>query len=308
MRKRHPILPLIVLMLAALSLEGCSDGRGNSDLYVLEEYEAAAAVDDYDGKIERLNIFVENNRRHPFRMLAYKRIMETMAVEGGDRDGAFAYCDKLMKTETDPYIRSMLLYAKFNLLWDSDRDAAVKLAREICGSGETGYLAYLYLGYYLMYEEDDGNRELARECLEKAGEYAPDDYVRSHVNTVLGELLDMEGKKEEALAVLEKASGYPFADEILGRYHLEKGERREAIESYIRFVAGVPGGREEVRLDSLYALEYPGSTDLDQKIAAVRLFEGDILPDREFMDIKGGSHSLKEYRGECLVISAWSPT
>lgn len=304
--KKRITLPVIFAVVAACVIAGCTGRTGRSDLYILEELETAAAVDDPDGRIERLEKFIAVYKKHPYRVQAINRILETIVVDKEDLPGAEAFFSEVLDGEKDPEIRGELLYEKFAYLWDADRERAIGFASELLESGESYYKLFLYLGYYLMYEE--GSEDLADECLKRSAECTEDPFKKSHIMYVYGELLDKLGKREEAVDVLSGVSGYVFANEILGEALWEEGKREEAIEAYVRLAAGAPGMKQKVKLDSLYAVVYPGEDGLDGKLMDARINDEGEVPDMDFVDIEGKRHSISAYRGQKLVISAWSPT
>ena len=303
------ILLVLAVVLAAGILQSCSGRKeptGTSDLYLLEELEAARSVEDADKRIERLEIFAGLHPDHPYRALAYESIMETMAVGKGDVEGALAYFDGLMEMENDPSIRGKLLFAKFEYFWEADSLQSVALAREVLDSGETDFRLLMYMGYYLMGAE--GQEEVADAVFSRLIEVTHDEHRKNHARTIYAEFLESEGREEDAGAALELASPYTFANEPLGRMLWDDGKKEEALDRYIFLAAGAPGYRKYIKLDSLYAVVHSEPNDLETRIAAVRVFDGPVAPDRKFVDIRGMSHSIAEYRGTKLVITAFSPT
>ncbi len=290
----------------AIILSGCSGSKDTNDLYLLEELETASGIKDPARRIERLELFTRVHETHPYRVLAYTRAMETMAADCNDLDGALSMFDEALSREDEPAVRGELLYRKFSYFWNIDREKAVSLAEELLDTEESDYKMFLYFGYYLM--EEKGKSSLAQRCLEKAAENTDDQLKKDHIHSVLAELYDREGTREKAFDILQKASRYTFSNELLGRYLWEKGDREKALESYIRLVAGAPGYREHVRLDSLYALVYPGLENLENRILKDRFGDEGLVPDMSFTDIRGRIHTISDYRGIKLVISAWSPT
>ena len=105
------------------------------------------------------NFFPSGHPDHPARSIAYGRVLEAKVKDLGETDEAMSWFEGVMEKETDPFIRGDLLYRKFALLWEEDREGAIALAGEIAGGTEKDYRLHLYLGYYLMGEEQ--HRELA---------------------------------------------------------------------------------------------------------------------------------------------------
>jgi hypothetical protein len=229
-----------------------------------------------------------------------------MAADKGDIEGARAFYDKVMETEGDPAVRGQLLFAKFAYFWGTDSLESVEIAREALGSDERDFRTLMYMAYYLMGAE--GQEGIADSIFRHLIDVTRDELKKNHARTVYGEFLEKDNRGEEALEVLGKASAYTFANEPLGRIMWEKGEREKALDSYIRLAAGAPGYRKYIGLDSLYATVHPEPNDLDKRIAAARIFDGRLLPDREFVDIHGARHSIEGYRGGKMVILAFSPT
>jgi tetratricopeptide (TPR) repeat protein len=306
---RKIVLLLLTAVMAAGILPSCSGEKGasdTSDLYMLEELETARSIEDSDRRIERLQIFAGLHPDHPYRTLAYQSIMETMAVENGDVEGALAYFDELMEKENDPSIRGKLLFAKFEYFWEADSIQSVELAREVIAGRETDFRLLMYMGYYLMGAE--GQEDVAEEVFSRLIEVTQDEHRKNHARTIYAEFLEAQGRDEDAFVELELASSYTFANAPLGRILWDEGKREEALERYIYLAAGAPGYRKYIKLDSLYAVLHPGPNDLESRIAARRVFNGPQVPDREFVDIRGMRHSIAGYRGTKLVITAFSPT
>ena len=300
-----PAIAIVVFMICPVVIPGCGGGS-SQDLYVYEELETASGRDDPSERIERLKIFASNHPDHMARTIAFGRIFEAMYRDLGDRAGAMSWFEETLAGEEDPFVRGDLLYRKFALLWEEDRDGAVSLADSIVGSGEEDYRAHLYMCYYLMGEE--GREGLAERLFEKLLTLTDDPYRLAHARSVYGEFLMSSGRVEDAVRVLSLARSYPFAGEILAGSHMETGEEAEAVRDLLNYVAGAPGARDRVRIDSLYAAVHPGRDDLDAKILDRRILDGRVLPDESFSDLRGKTHRLSSYRGTPLVISAWSPT
>jgi len=291
---------------AAILLPGCSQRHGTTDLYILEELEAAAAVSDPADRTRRLEIFVRNHPEHPYRAEAWQKMLEAMAEQPGGVERALARFDRVISDEGDPAIRGRLLFSKFEFFWESDSMRAVDLARETAAGKETDFRLLMYMAYYLM--DAEGHEDTAEIVFRRLIDVTSDPLRRSHARTVYAGFLEKQGKEEESFEQLELAASYPFADRKLAERLWEQGDRDAAIEAWIRLGAEVPGALEHVRLDSLYAVASPGAADLAERIAAERIAAGDELPDRSFIDIRGRRHSIYGYRGTKLVIVAFSPT
>ena len=296
-------------VLLSVVVTGCSDKKEISPLFLLEELEAATARSDPEERIELLEIFAANHRDHPYRAQAYSRILVVMSVELDDYDRAMEYFGELMEKETDPQIRGTLCYRRFAHLWKADSVQALSYIDELVSGQESHYRLFLYISYYLVWSEDyEKNAELAERVLGKAMESAKDGYERNQAIAVLGTLKDKMGLVDEAFEILSGAAGTPDADEVMGRILWDRGEREKAIETYIRYTAVIPGAREHLSLDSLYALVYPGSGDLDAKIWDERIIDGVELEKHSFVDIEGRAHQLGDYDDVVLVINIWQPT
>ncbi|MBN1163814.1 MAG: hypothetical protein JXB45_04500 [Candidatus Krumholzibacteriota bacterium] len=301
-------LLLIVMLAGSVLLPGCSERKDIPDFYILQELETISQVKKPEKKIERFKIFINNHADHPYRVLAAKRLFSAQVEETGDMAGALSSYDDILQREKDPLVRGKLYYGKFEALWEVDRDRAVDLARELLRSEESYHKLFLYMGYYFLYGEDEELAPLAEKCFLKAIENTDDTFQKNHVRMVYGEYLNKQDRKEEAYAVLSQASEYAFANEILGGYLWEDDRREDALAAYIKLVAGVPGTREGIKLDSLYALVHPGLGDLEDKISKSRIIDKGMIPDMDFVDIRGHHHNLRGYRGTKLVITAFSPT
>ncbi len=307
MRKIILFAAAVVLMAGIFpSCSGETGTAGTSDLYILEELETARSVEDADKRVERLEIFTANNSAHPYRSLAYENILETMAVDNGDVEGALAYFDGLMEKEIDPAIRGKLIFAKFEFFWESDSLRSVALAKEVIESGEKDFRLLMYMAYFLM--DAEGQEEIADAVFMRLIEVTGDEHRKNHARTVYAEFLEAGGREEDAAELLELASSYTFANALIGRRLWEEDRREEALERYIFLAAGAPGYRKYIKLDSLYSVVYSSSNDLESKIAALRIGGGPQIPDREFVDIRGMRHSIYGYHGSKMVITAFSPT
>lgn len=299
---------LTVFMFALVSmhmLAGCSGRKEQSALYILEELETAAAVEDHETRVERLEIFINNHPDHRYRVQAYGKILKTLAGDIGDMERAEKYFDDIMKKESDPAVRGMLHYEKFVFLWEADKERALELAKAMVDGDETYYRLFLYVGYYLYGEDAE---ELTERYFIEASSLARNSYERSQAYAVLGSYLAYKGKRDEAIEYLEKAGNNAYAKEMMGKILWEEGKKKEALESYIDYIAVIPAARESVHLDSLYALVYPGSEDLDRKIMERRIMDEGSLPTERFVDLNGRGHNFAKYKGKKLVINVWSPT
>ena len=306
--RKNILVAAAAIFLAGIftSCSGETDTTGTSDLYLLEELETARSVEDADKRLERLEIFAANNSLHPYRSLAYENILETMAVDKGDMEGALAYYDGLMEREKDQAIRGKLLFAKFELFWEVDSLRSVALAKEVLESGEKDFRLLMYMGYYMMGAE--GQEEITDAVFVRLIEVTDDEHRKNHARTIYAEFLEANGREEEAAEALALASSYTFANATIGRRLWEEDRREEALERYIFLAAGAPGYRKYIKLDSLYSVVYSPSNDLESRIAALRIVDGPQIPDREFADIRGMRHSISGYRGLKMVITAFSPT
>lgn len=300
---------IAVTVILSIVTTGCSEKKEISPLFLLEELEAASARSDPEKRIELLEIFAANHKDHPYRAQAYSRIIEVMAVELDDYERATKYFGELMEKEADPRIRGTLCYRRFAHLWKVDREQALPYIEELVGGQESDYRLFLYISYYLVWSEDfEKNVQLAERVLDRAIESAKDDYERDQAVAVLGTLKNKMGATDEAFEILSGAAGNPAADEVIGRIWWDRGEREKALETYIRYTAVIPGAREHLSLDSLYALVYPGSGDLDTKIWDERIQVGARLEEHRFVDIEGKAYRLSDYDDVVLVINIWQPT
>ncbi|UCF04470.1 MAG: tetratricopeptide repeat protein [bacterium] len=306
MRNRIALAALVFLVIFAHLNSGCSDKPGTSALYILEEFEAASAVSDPEERLERLKLFVGNHTNHPYHVLGHRRIFETIADDLEDLPAALRYYDGVLSGETDPVVRGSLLYRQFAYLWKAERAQAIGLAERLCEGDERYFRLFLYMGYYLMDEED--RETLAERCFRRALELASNDIERSQGQAILAIHLDGMGRRKEAYEFAARAAGNPMSDELLGRILWEEGKREEALEVYIRLVAVRPGAWDDVALDSLYAFVNGSSQNLPQRIIQARIKDEGELADRHFVNLEGRSYRLSDYRGTVLVISVWSPT
>lgn len=307
--KRPYIGLLAALVFSSLLLTSCSEKSEVSVLYILEELEVASSIENPEERIERLEIFIGNHPDNRYRIVAYNKIFETRAAELDDYDRALGYFNDVMKRESDPYVRGMLNYAKFAHLWKKDREQAISLVGELVKGPESYYRLFLYISYYLVWDEDyERHSDLARGTLSKAVDVAASDAERNQALSILGGLEQKLGNSEKALELLEPLAGTYSADESLGDILWERGDREQALEAYIRLVAVVPGAREEKSIDSLYALVYPDGPAFDDRIWEKRIIDGGELAPQSFVDIEGKSYDLERLKGTRLVVNIWQPT
>ena len=297
---------LACLAVLAITAAGCSDEPDTSALYILEELDTAASVSDPGERIERLGIFIGNHPAHPYRLLGHRKIFETLAGDRDDLQAALRYYDDVLAAEDDPVVRGNILYRQFAYLWKAQKDGAMDLAEKLLGGDERYFRLFLYMGYYIMDEEGKGS--LAERCFERAIDLAGNGVERAQAQAVLATHIESSGRREEAFDLALQASGNPSADELLGRLLWEDGKREQALESYIRLVAGRPGARSEVALDSLYALVHGSSRDLDERLSQEMISDKGTLPDGRFVDLDGREYSFGDYGDTPLVIVIWSPT
>jgi len=307
--ERHRIVSTAIVLISLSLSASCTEKGEVSALYILEELETASSIEDPGERIERLEIFAGNHRDNPYRILAYNRIFEAMAVDLDDYGRALEFLDGVMARESDPRARGALQYGNFAHLWKTDRERAVSLAGELVKGPESYFRLFLYISYYLVYDEEYLRySDLARETLSKAIDIAGNDAERNQAAAVLGGLEAKLGEDGKALEILEPLEGTYAADEALGDLYWKRGEREKAIEAYIRLAAVVPGAREEKSIDSLYALVHPDDSGLDDLIWDERILCCEELVPRRFVDIEGRSYDLARMRGRRLVVNIWQPT
>lgn len=295
-----------VLVIIAISVQGCSGYGDESDIFVMEELEKASSIGDPARRVERLEVFIETHRGHLCRRAAYNDIFDAMTVDMDKTKEAVEYLDEVLKKEKDSRVRSSIIYRKFSYLWDSDSLGAVKLSESLLENGNEDFRLFLYMG---MYFSSSGNDDIAARLFRKGMERAADSSERSFAGMLYGENLLSSGRETEALRVLKESRENVFSHKYLGEILWKRGDREEAIESYIQLAAGVPGERSEAGLDSLFAIVYPDSAEsLQERILRARTGERRLLCEDSFEDTGGKKHDLKDYKGRKLVIVAWSPT
>jgi hypothetical protein len=300
---------LTALILSLLLSTACSEKGEVSVLFILEELETASSIEDPEERIDRLEIFIGNHPDHRYRITAYNRMFEAMAVELDDYGRALGYFNEVMARENDPYVRGMLNYRRFAHLWKKDRDQAISLAGGLAKGPETYYRLFLYISYYLVWDDDfDRYADLARETLGRAIAVASNDAERNQAAAILGTLEQKLGNTGKALEILEPLAGNYTADESLGDILWKRGEREKALEAYIRLAAVVPGALGEKSIDSLYTLVYPDGPELDGRIWEERIVDCDELAPQRFIDIEGKSYDIARLEGKRLVVNIWQPT
>ncbi|MCD6379451.1 tetratricopeptide repeat protein [bacterium] len=296
----------IVVLIMIFIFSGCMEGKKKSDLYVMEEFEVASSVAIPAKRIKRLKIFLNNHPDHMCRKSAYNRIFDTIAENAGQREKAIAFLDKSIEEEKDTDIRGTLYYKEFTYLWSVDSTEAVNLATKLLESDEKGFRMFVYLGFDLGYR---GRHKLAEGMFRKAMDVGANPFEKSFAGVLYGEFLSEHGKNDLALKILKESADNVFAGKQLGKILWEKGEKKAAVESYINLVSGVPGERDEVKLDSLYAIVYPGNvTELDEKILEKRISHKTLLHGTRLVDTEGKYYNLSDYKGRKLVLGVWNPT
>ena len=295
----------LLLFFILCFLFSCSGRQVQISLYVLEELEKASSIKDPSERLERLRIFINNNSRHPYRVEAYRRVLETMIKSMNDWDSANGFIDELLGKEKEPWIRGEILYEKFSYLDDEDSVKAFAFVDELLKS-ELYPRMFFYLGY--MVGRHEGADKLAKRCYEKAIDLCTRKIEKAQIASFYGSYLLGIGEKDRAIELLRGASGYPTADAILAKEFWDQGRKKEAINYYIRYSAVMPGAREYVKLDSLYTVVFGDTSGLDRELFKRRLIDDGLLPDKTFYDMEGRRHRLSDYRGKKLVIYAWSPT
>ena len=291
--------------LSAFLCTGCGKRETPSALYLLEALEAASAVKDPGGRVDRLEIFIANHADHPYRFIAYKRAFEALSAELKDGERAAEFMAASLAKETDPAGRGELLLMKFAYLMEHDRSAAIAFAETMLLTERSPRL-FLYMGYDLMDPKADPDHAL--KCFLKAADLSVPPYAKEHAIALAGSVLKMQGKLEEAKRHLAMAAGDPDADGLLAEILWEEGRREEAIDLHIRSAARMPGLRESIRLDSLYALVYPDAKDLDSRIMSLRIGDEGPMPEGVFVDLRGKEHDLSKIKGTKIVLYALSPT
>ncbi len=299
-------LLIVMVFVCLMTMQCCSGREGETALVILEELEAASGVKDPEDRLERLDIFVKNHPEDYFRRLAYWESFKTIADDVGSLERASEYLDGVLAKESDHALRGNLLLRKFAYVFKKNRRDAASLAAEMLDGGEVSPKLFLYMAYYL--ESDDEYVELTERCLKRALELVSDGFLRSRILVVLGEFLEEQGRRDEALEVLRKAGMDAFSGGSLGEILWEEGEREIALDHYIRYIAGVPSGVESVPLDSLFVLVNGDMSGLDEMILSKRIIDEGPLEQHAFVDIEGRRHDLADYIGDNLVIIIWSPT
>jgi tetratricopeptide (TPR) repeat protein len=300
-------LTKLVLALAVLAMiaGGCARREGTSALFILEELETASAVKDAADRVERLSIFIRNHPDHPYRFVAYSRMLETLGTEMKDEAGMVARLAAALEKERDFVARGELLLGKFIYLMEKDKSAASAFADSLFLTERSPRL-FLVMGYYLM--DPKADRDLAVKCFLRSADLSTGRYEKAQAIAMAGSVLEEQGKRDEAKRYLAMAAGNPEADMLTGKILWEEGKRAEAIDAYVACAAHMPGARAQVKLDSLYALVSPGAHDLDEAIMARRIGDEGPMPEGAFVDLDGRPHDLSKLKGTKIVLYALSPT
>ena len=296
-------LSAAVVVLALLGA-GCARRGAPSALYVLEELEAASAVKDPAGKVERLAIFIGNHPDHPYRFIAYNRLFEALSTEMKDEAKAAEFLAASLAKETDPSSRGELLLVKFGHIMEKDKAAAAAFADTLFRTERSPRL-FLYMGYDFM--DPKADPDLAVRCFLKSADLSALPYAKAHAIAMAGAVLVEHGKLDEAKRYLVLAPGDPDADGLMAQILWGEGKREEALDLYIRCAARMPGAREYKHLDSLYALVHPAVKDLDDRIMALRIGDEGPMPEGAFVDLEGKEYDLSKLGGTKIVLYALSP-
>jgi tetratricopeptide (TPR) repeat protein len=261
-------------------------------------------VKDPGERVKRLKIFIGNHADHPYRFIAYKRAFDALSTELKGDAGAAEFMAASLAKEIDPHGRGELLLMRFAYLMERDEAAAIAFADSMLLAEHSPRL-FLFMGYDLMDPKMDPDR--AVKCFLKAADLSPPPYAKRYATALAGSVLKAQGRLAEAKRYLTAAAGDYHADGLLAGMLWQEGRREEAIELYIRSAARMPGMRESVRLDSLYALVYPGGKDLDSRIMSSRIGDEGPMPEGVFVDLRGKRHDLSKLKGTKIVLYALSP-
>ncbi|MBD3179562.1 MAG: hypothetical protein GF417_08075 [Candidatus Latescibacteria bacterium] len=284
---------------------GCSTDTPGTDIYVMEELEAASSIADPERRVEHLRMFLGSYPDRYCRRFACVIIFKTLAAELGREEEAFRFVSTVERNEDDPGITGSLYYAGFSYLMDIDTLRAARYARDILSEKEADFRIFLYMGFDL---DGGGSPQLAVSMFRKGLEEADNALEKSFAGMVLGEALLRRGDENGALDILNDSRENPFSGKYIGDIMWERQLRGKALDAYIDLAAGVPRMRDEIGLDSLYNLVHPGRGNiLGDEILRRRTGKRKLLHDEAFTDTRGKLHQLSEYRGRKLVLGAWSP-
>lgn len=295
----------VALAMATCFLSSCTGKEKPSAIYVLQELETASKIDNPDKRIERLKVFLSEHPDHPYRIQAYRRLIETFVKDKGDLQSADKFLDQALAIEKEPWLRGEILFEKYSYLEEADSSKAMAFAESLL-STENYPRLFFYLGY--MVGKHEGYEELAKTCFEKAISLSKKKPEKAQIRSFYGSYLMKIGEKGKAMHILEEASGYPIADALLADALWKDGKKAQAISHYIKYVALMPGAREHVKLDSLYAVVHGDTSGLNAELISRRLIDGGELPEHTFFDIDGRKVDLSNFRGKKLVLYVWSPT
>lgn len=301
----RPITFALALAALAIVAGACGKQEGTNALFILEELETASAVKDAGERVDRLAIFLGNHPNHPYRFVAYNRMIETLGKDMKDEAGMEKRFAEALVKEREPAARGELFLSKFVYLVEKDVTAAAALADSLLPIERSPRL-FLYMGYYLM--DPKADPELALKCFLRSADLATGTYSKAHANAMAASVLEERGLREEAKRYLAAAAGDPEADILLGKILWGEGKRSEALEAYLSGVARMPGARAETKIDSLYALVNPGAAGLDDTIMARRIGDEGPMPGGTFVDLDGRPYDLSKPGGKKMVLYALSPT
>jgi hypothetical protein len=262
-------------------------------------------VKDPAERVERLSIFIGNHPDHPYRFVAFNRMIETLGADLKDEGGIEKCLAEALVAEKDPAARGELLLSKFIHLVEKDKEAGAAFADSLLRTERAPRL-FLFMGYYLM--DPKADPELALKCFLRSADFSTGVYAKAHANAMAGVVLEERGLREDAKRYLAMAAGNPEADILMGKILWGEGKRIEALDAYISAAARMPGSRAQTKLDSLYALVNPGEKGLDDTIMARRIGDEGPMPAGTFVDLDGRPHDLGKLDGKKMVLYALSPT
>ncbi len=251
-----------------------------------------------------------------------------LAGTGRAREAVAAY-EELAEAATEERTRERALEGKFDVLLITHRGAALSFAGELLAHSENPILMST-IGYDLA--DSAGTYGLAIELFERAVAFSDTAHLRAFYPAadplwlvdraaksrgfyleMIGELNYELGEDEAAIMSLERARS-ELSDPVkeilstLARSYTRAGRPEEAIDVLLELLAkeSDPGAR--ALLDTLYEEVHGSLAGLDERIARAReeFF-------REALDFtlegEGGAPvSLRDFRGEVVLLAFWFPT
>jgi Flp pilus assembly protein TadD len=298
------------ILLAAVFLGGCSRERGKSEAPGDEAaFQQAVAMEQREARVQALEEFLESYPKSSLRAQAYRRLYDDL--QKVDEERAHRLLEVGLAKETDPSVRSILLYKNYQHARDSHPQSIAEAVRKILKEEPKDAGIYNAVAWNLV--ERGEHLDLAVELARKGAELAEDRRTKGYILDTEGWALFKQGRFSEAVEKLEEALGYygePDEEilEHLARAHAMGGDKDKALEIFTDLLVSQedPGMRAEAE-----ALLKARGGDLEafrEEIRRRRLEAARAAPDFTLKDLEGKEISLSDFRGKVVLLNFWHPT